>query len=123
MQFVKHEDPEISRLSADLLADSHELSRIWKDKQTYVETEEMKLKEIVADAVLKFKSDKIIKLQKELKILLEEAQKANDIEKVQQLNEEVFKSQCCAWIDFQESWETGYCCESNLSSYIKLIHI
>jgi DNA primase len=84
-QFVKHEDPEISSLSADLLADSHELSKIWKDKQTYVETEEMKLKEIVGDAVLKFKSDKIIKIQKELKILLEEAQKANDTEKMQQL--------------------------------------
>jgi DNA primase len=84
-QFIKHEDPEISSLSADLLADSHELSRIWKDKQTYVETEEMKLKEIVGDAVLKFKSDKIIKIQRELKILLEEAQKANDLEKVQQL--------------------------------------
>jgi len=38
-QFVKHEDPEISSLSADLLADSHELSRIWRDKQTFVETE------------------------------------------------------------------------------------
>jgi DNA primase len=84
-QFIKHEDPEISSLAADLLADSHELSRIWKDKQTYVETEEMKLKDIVGDAVLKFKSDKIIKLQKALKILLEEAQKANDIEKVQHL--------------------------------------
>jgi DNA primase len=84
-QFVKHEDPEISSLSADLLADTHELSRIWKDKQTYVETEDMKLKDIVGDAVLKFKSDKIIKMQKELKILLEEAQKANDVEKVQQL--------------------------------------
>jgi len=45
----------------------------------------MKLKDIVGDAVLKFKSDKIIKLQKALKILLEEAQKANDIEKVQHL--------------------------------------
>jgi DNA primase len=81
-QFVKHEDPEISRLSADLLADSHELSRIWKDKQTYVETEEMKLKEIVGDAVLKFKSDKIMIIRKEIMGLLEEAVKANDIEKV-----------------------------------------
>ena len=81
-QFVKHEDPEISRLSADLLADSHELSRIWKDKQTYVETEEMKLKEIVGDAVLKFKSDKIMIKRKEIMILLEEAVKANDSEKV-----------------------------------------
>jgi DNA primase len=81
-QFVKHEDPEISSLSADLLADSHELSRIWKEKQTYVETEEMKLKEIVGDAVLKFKGDKIIIRRKEIMALLEEAVKANDTEKV-----------------------------------------
>ncbi len=84
-QFVKHEDPEISRLSADLLADSHELSAIWKAKQTYVETEEMKLKEVVGDAVLKFKSDKIMIKRKEIMVLLEEAVKANDIEKVIQL--------------------------------------
>jgi DNA primase len=84
-QFVKHEDPEISKLSANLLSEPHQLSKIWKEKQTFVETEEMKLKEVVGDAVLKFKSDKIIKIQKEIKILLEEAQKANDMEKVQQL--------------------------------------
>ena len=84
-QFVKHEDPEISSLSADLLADSHELSAIWKAKQTFVETEEMKLKEIVGDAVLKFKSDKIMIKRKEIMVLLEEAVKANDIEKVIQL--------------------------------------
>jgi len=84
-QFVKHEDPEISSLSADLLADSHELSRIWKDKQTFVETEEMKLKEMVGDAVLKFKSDKIMIIRKEIMVQLEEAVKANDIEKVLQL--------------------------------------
>jgi DNA primase len=84
-QFVKHEDPEISSMSADLLADSHELSRIWKEKQTFVETEEMKLKEIVSDAVLKFKSDKIMIKRKEIMVLLEEAVKANDIEKAIQL--------------------------------------
>ena len=81
-QFVKHEDPEISSLSADLLADSHELSRIWKEKQTYVETEDMKLKEIVSDAVLKFKSDKIIIKRKEIMALLEEAVTANDTEQI-----------------------------------------
>lgn len=84
-QFVKHEDPEISRLSADLLADSHELSKIWSAKQTYVETEEMKLKEIVGDTVLKFKSDKIKIRRKEIMALLEEAVKANDNDKVLQL--------------------------------------
>ncbi|MCJ7448930.1 MAG: DNA primase [Bacteroidales bacterium] len=81
-QFVKHEDPEISSLSADLLADSHELSRIWRDKQTFVETEDMKLKDIVPDAVLKFKSDKIQVRLKEIMIQLEAAVKAGDTEKI-----------------------------------------
>ena len=80
--FVKHEDPEIAQLSADLLSDSHELSSIWKNKQTYVETEDMKLREIVPDAVLKFKSDKIIEHRREIMTQLEEAVKANDGEKV-----------------------------------------
>ena len=82
MQFVKHEDPEISSLSADLLSDSHELSRIWKEKQTYVETEDMKLKEVVSDVVLKFKSDKIMILRKEIMLQLEEAVKTNDKERI-----------------------------------------
>jgi len=85
--FVKHEDPEISRLSADLLSDSHELSRIWKNKQTFVETEEMKLREIVPDAVLKFKSDKIIAARKEIMTLLEEAVKEGDKDKIQTLQQ------------------------------------
>jgi DNA primase len=80
-QFVKHEDPEISSLSADLLADSHELSKIWQEKLSFVETEEMKIKEIVSDVVLKFKSDKIIIKRKEIMLLLEEAVKANDTDR------------------------------------------
>jgi len=80
--FVKHEDPEISRSSADLLSDPHILSRIWKDKHTYVETEDMKIKDIVPDVVLKFKSDKIKNSIKKNMALLEEAAKAGDIEKI-----------------------------------------
>jgi DNA primase len=80
-QFVKNEDPEISKLSANLLSEPHQLSRIWKDKQTFVETEEMKLKEIVGETVLKFKSDKIKKKMEELMVLLTEAQQAKDTEK------------------------------------------
>ena len=89
MQFIKHDDPAISRLSADLLSDSHELSKIWKEKQTYVETEEMRLKDIVCDSVLKFKSDKINKMRKEIMVLMEEAVGANDIERVIQLQRRV----------------------------------
>ncbi|MGB8492320.1 MAG: DNA primase [Bacteroidales bacterium] len=80
--FVKHADPEISRLSAELLAETHELSLIWKNKQTFVETEDMKLKELVPDAVLKFKSDKIIARRKEIMSQLEEAAKSNDQDRI-----------------------------------------
>jgi DNA primase len=82
MQFVKHEDPGISSFSAELLVDTYELSKIWKTKQTFVETEEMKLRDVVSDTVLKFKSDKIQKLRKEIMTQLEKAVKDNDIERV-----------------------------------------
>jgi DNA primase len=79
--FVKHEDPQISSISAELLADSHELSKIW-NKYTSVETEEHKIRDIVGDAVLKFKSDKIKSIRKEIMRQLEEAVKENDAEKI-----------------------------------------
>lgn len=79
--FVRHQDPDISSVSADLLSDSHELSNIWRTKQTYVETEAMKLKDIVPDTVLKFKSDKINILRKKILQQIDEASKANDTEK------------------------------------------
>ncbi|MDR2888108.1 MAG: DNA primase [Bacteroidales bacterium] len=81
-QFVQHEDPQVSGLAADLLADTYELSRIWEQKQTYVEQEEAKLKDIVCDAVLKFKSDKINIMRKDLMQQLEEAVKADNQEKI-----------------------------------------
>jgi DNA primase len=81
-QFVKHEDPVISRLSADLLSEPHTLSKIFANKQTYVETEDMKLKEIVPDTVLKFKGDKIQVRLKEIMTQLQEAVKAEDTEKI-----------------------------------------
>ena len=80
--FVRHTDPDISRVSADLLADSYELSSIWRAKQTYVETESDKIKEIVEDTVLKFKSDKINIIRKKLLRQIEDAAKAGDLEQV-----------------------------------------
>jgi DNA primase len=83
--FVRHQDPEISSVSADLLADSHELSNIWKTKQTYIETEVMLLRDIVPDTVLKFKGDKLKLERKKLLHQIGEASKANDTEKIEGL--------------------------------------
>ncbi|MCU0473301.1 MAG: DNA primase [Bacteroidales bacterium] len=81
-RFVKHEDPAISSLSADLLSEPHTLSKIFANKQTYVETEDMKLKDIVPDAILVFKGHKIKVRLKEIMLLLGDAVKAGDEEKI-----------------------------------------
>jgi DNA primase len=83
--FVRHQDPEISSESASLLADSHELSDIWKTKQTYIETEMMLLKEIVPDTVLKFKSDKLNLERRKILRQIEEAVKSNDLSTIASL--------------------------------------
>jgi len=85
--FIKNENPSLSRLAADILAESYQLSMIWKNKQTYVETEDMKLKTIVPDAVLKFKGDKIKVRLKEIMDQLREAVKNGDHEKILSLQQ------------------------------------
>ncbi|MCX6330525.1 MAG: DNA primase, partial [Bacteroidia bacterium] len=80
--FIKHENPVISKLSAELLSDTHELSPIWRDKQTFVETEDMKLKDIVPDSVLFFKGGKIKRRLDEIMIQMKEAQQSGDTESV-----------------------------------------
>lgn len=85
MHFVKHADPVISLLAADLLSEPHTLSKIFALKQTYVETEDMKLKDLVPDTLLKFKSDKIKIRLKEIMSQLEEAVKSDDRDRILEL--------------------------------------
>lgn len=80
--FVKHPDPAISEISADLLAESYQISPIWKKKQAYVETETDKLKDIVEDAVLKFKAEKIKAVCKDLQKQIDMASQEGDLKKV-----------------------------------------
>ncbi len=76
--FVMHQDPEISSVSADMLSESYELSKIWSSKKSHVETEDMVLMELVPETVLKFKSDKIQIMIREVKEEIAKAQKEKD---------------------------------------------
>jgi len=78
--FVMHQDPDISRLSADMLSDGYVLSTIWTQRKAYVGTEDMVLKELVPETVLKFKSDKIKAMIRELNKELSEAQNTKNTE-------------------------------------------
>jgi hypothetical protein len=83
-----HQDPDISRISADLLSESHVLSKIWTVRRAYVETEDMILKELVPESVLKFKSDKIQVMIKDLKKQLKEAQESKNTDQANGLLKE-----------------------------------
>ncbi|MFK7756811.1 MAG: DNA primase [Flavobacteriales bacterium] len=69
---ARHEDMEVSKLCADILSESDELSENWTEKhQVYPETEAMKLKKAAKDVIfrLKLKHIRIMakKLQDQLK--------------------------------------------------------
>ena len=83
--FVRHSDPEISSMSADLLSDSHVLSRFYQVHSINVETEDQLLKTIVPESVLKFKSDKIIIMRKKVLQEMDEASKIKDMNKIKEL--------------------------------------
>lgn len=83
--FIKHPDDVIARTVIDLITSAHDLSKIWRRRENYFETEEMRLKEIVPEAVLAFKNDKVLKLIKETETDLRHAQEQNNDERIKTL--------------------------------------
>lgn len=81
--FTHHNNKEISEVCAQLLAPSYDLSKIWRKHDNYVETEEMILKEIVPETLFAFKNKKVMEATMQLHQSLEEAQKNNDIVKIE----------------------------------------
>ena len=65
-----------------MLATTYQLSKIWEKHETYVETEDMKLKEVVPETVDAFKNRKVVTLIKETQQQLREAQESNDIDTI-----------------------------------------
>ncbi len=88
--FIYHSDEQISKLAADLLSPSYELSEFFKKKSgVYVETEDMKLKMLVPEAIIAYKRKILEKAQKDKVKELQQAQKeGQDQEKIMQLQQE-----------------------------------
>ncbi len=77
--FANHSNILISHIAADMLSSSYDISRIWKRKEAYVETEEEKLKELVPATILAFKS---FLVRQELKDTEEKLREADSEESV-----------------------------------------
>jgi DNA primase len=57
--FIQHPDETISKVAADILSSQRSLSKIYARNEIYVETEDLKLKKILPDTLITFKSKKI----------------------------------------------------------------
>jgi DNA primase len=85
--FIHHPDEAISRISIDLMAPSYGLSKIWEKHDNFIETEDMKLKEIVPEAVKAFKNKKVLAMIKETQKMLKEAQANDDSDNISLLQQ------------------------------------
>lgn len=74
--FINHPETDISRTAADLVAQKYELSKRFKKKEIFLETEDMKLKTIVPEIVLTYKSKRISLMVKQLQSKLFQLQKS-----------------------------------------------
>ena len=74
--FINHQDQTICDLVANLLSPVPEISKIWSKHESYIETEEMKLKEMIPEILIAFKNKKILitikKIEEELRIAQEQ---------------------------------------------------
>ncbi|MBS3771273.1 MAG: DNA primase [Bacteroidales bacterium] len=88
--FIYHSDEQISKLAADLLSPAYELSEFFKKKSgVYVETEDMKLKMLVPEAIIAYKRKILEKAQKDKGKELQQAQQeGQDQEKIGELQQE-----------------------------------
>ncbi|MCF8335761.1 MAG: DNA primase [Bacteroidales bacterium] len=88
--FIYHSDEQISKLAADLLSPAYELSEFFKKKSgVYVETEDMKLKMLVPEAIIAYKRKILEKAQKDKEKELQQAQKeGQEQDKIMQLQQE-----------------------------------
>lgn len=73
-QFIFHADPQISKLAADLLSPGYTLSKIFKKGGVLIETEEMKLKQIVPETIVAYKRKILEIAQQDLSEKLKEIQ-------------------------------------------------
>ena len=85
--FINHPDESIRTLSADLLSLSYGLSKIWKKHESYVESEDMKLKEIIPETLIAFKNKKIMLAIRETQDLLRSAQEKKNQDDIEILQE------------------------------------
>jgi len=84
-QLIMHSDDSIGKMVVDLVTSAYDLSRIWRKHENYIATEEMRISEIVPEALLAFKNEKVMRLLRETESEIKNAQLNSEIERIQSL--------------------------------------
>jgi DNA primase len=80
--FIQHPDESISRLAIDLFSTPHNLSKIWKRNESFIETEDMKLKTVIPECLMAFKSKKVQAMLKETEQQMLKAQQEKNMDEI-----------------------------------------
>ncbi|OFX57150.1 MAG: DNA primase [Bacteroidetes bacterium GWA2_30_7] len=76
--FIHNENPEICKLTIDLLTPIYDLSKIWEKHDSFVTSEDLMLKEVVPKTIISYKYARIKKelseIEKQLKAKLDDSQ-------------------------------------------------
>jgi L-lactate utilization protein LutC len=76
----------VSKEAASLMADTHEVSKMWSKKGTYITTEEDNLKQVIDQAISGYKYELVMVLLKEIENELKVTENNNDNqEKIKEL--------------------------------------
>lgn len=87
--FTQNADESVSRKTVDLLTSNYELSKIWLKNENFIETEDMKLKEIVPETIISFKSRRILEMLTDAHSKLKAIQYNDDLNNVIELQQRV----------------------------------
>jgi len=86
--FRDNEDSELRMLAVDILSEQYELSKVWTKNENFIETEEMKLKELVVKNINEYKQKKIGIVLKDIDNQIKEYESSGEIEDIRQLIED-----------------------------------
>ncbi len=87
--YTQHPDETISRKSVELLTSNYELSKIWTKKDNFIETEDMKLKEIVPETIITLKSKRLNAMLNDAYNNLKAAMGNDDLEEIRDIQQRV----------------------------------
>jgi DNA primase len=87
--FINHPEPTISKLTADLfsIAAKYELSKMYTKRETFIETEDMKLKTIVPEIIITYKCKRIVLMVKQIQSEMLQIQRTAEMEVILELQQ------------------------------------